>query len=187
MPDVKYNGNEIGFWGLGGKHDIKQWIPALKRLPVFQLSMMYGYTRLHANVAMTITPADINADALPGSESSTWDNQSMSLLTQSHTANVLIAANLPVVCFYGGIGFVTTKSNLKLEGDYPSVYMDGPMPSVQALVDPIDMEIKNQDGGLTKPRLNAGVRFKIAVLTIHVDYSWANYSVLSGGLGISFR
>jgi hypothetical protein len=105
----------------------------------------------------------------------------------SHTANLLVSANLPVVCFYGGIGFVATKTNLKLEGDYPVVYIDGVTPSVQAMVDPIDMEIKNQDGGVTKPRFNVGVRFKLAVVTLHFDYSWANFNVLTGGLGISIR
>jgi len=187
LPNIKYKGNEIGLWGIGGKHDIKQWIPGLKKLPVLQLSVMYGYTKLHTFVDINIDPNDVNAGSLPGSTSSAWDNQYLKLVTQSHTANLLASANLPIVCFYGGIGFVTTKTNLKLEGDYPSVYLDGITPSVRPLVDPIDMEIKNQDGGITKPRFNAGVRFKLAVITIHFDYSWANYSVLTGGLGVSFR
>jgi hypothetical protein len=65
--------------------------------------------------------------------------------------------------------------------------MDGVNPTVVALVDPISMEIKNQDGSVTKPRFNAGVRFKMAIVTIHFDYSWANYSVFTAGLGFSFR
>jgi hypothetical protein len=67
------------------------------------------------------------------------------------------------------------------------VTLDGTVPTVVALVDPIDMEIKNQDGSVTKPRFNAGVRFKMAIVTIHFDYSWANYSVFTAGLGFSFR
>jgi hypothetical protein len=188
MPNIKYKGNELGFWGLGGKHDIKQWIPGLEKLPVLQLSVMYGYTRLHTIVDINVKPGDINADALPGANDSNWDNQQMTLLTQSHTANLIVSASLPVVCFYGGVGFVTTKTNLKFEGDYPVVYIDSSLnPSVDVMTDPIDMEIKNQDGGLTKPRFNAGVRLKFAFLTLHFDYSWANYSVMTAGLGFSFR
>ncbi len=188
MPNIKYKGNELGFWGLGGKHDIKQWIPGLKKLPVLQLSVMYGYTRLHTVVDINVEPGDINADALPGATDSNWDNQQMTMLTQCHTANLVVSANLPVVCFYGGMGFVTTKTNLKFEGDYPAVYIDNSLnPYVEVLTDPIDMEIKNQDGGLTKPRFNAGVRFKLAFITLHFDYSWANYSVMTAGLGFSFR
>ena len=187
LPNIKMSDNEIGLWGLGGKHDIKQWIPGLKKFPVLQMSVMYGYTKLHTYVSLEVTPETIGAGSIPDNTGSTWDNQMMKLVTQSHTANLIVSANLPVVCFYGGMGFVSTKTNLKMEGDFPSVYIDGTTPSIQVLVDPIDMEIKNQDGSVTKPRFNAGVRFKLAVITIHFDYSWANYSVLTGGLGISIR
>jgi hypothetical protein len=187
MPNIKYKGNELGLWGLGGKHDIKQWIPGLNKLPVLELSVMYGYTKLHTMVDINVEPGDINAGSLPGANSSAWDNQLMTLTTQSQTANLIVGANLPVVCFYGGVGFVVTKTNLKLEGDYPAVEIQESIPTVVALVDPINMQIKNQDGGITKPRFNAGVRFKLAVITIHFDYSWANYSVVTAGLGISFR
>jgi hypothetical protein len=187
MPDINSRGNEIGFWGIGGKHDLKQWIPGLKKLPALELSVMYGYTKLHAAVNMEITPEDIGAGGLPGSTSSAWDNQNMTLITQSQTANLIVSGNFPVICVYGAIGFVSSKTNLKLNGDYPSVNADETGPYVDVLSNPIDMEIKNQDGSVTKPRLNAGVRFKMAIVTIHFDYSWANYSVFTAGLGFSFR
>lgn len=161
----------------------------IKHLPVFQLSIMYGYTRLHTYVAVDVGKGNIGAGSLPGEEANTWQDQSMKLIVQSQTANLLIGADLKVVCFYGGIGFVTTKTNLKLEGEFPVVQLpEGETsPVVVAVKDPINMKIKNQDGNITKPRLNVGMRFKLAIVTIHFDYSWANYSVLSAGLGISFR
>lgn len=187
LPNIQINGNEVGLWGVGGKHDIKQWIPGLKRVPVLNLSIMYGYTKLHTFIASSVSPEDIGAATFDGANSSTWENQEVQIVSQSHTGNLLISANLPVVCFYGGAGFVTTKTSLRFVGDYPTVSVAAGAPVVVNVTDPIDMEIKNQDGGFTKPRLNAGVRFKLAILTIHFDYSWANYSVLSAGLGFSFR
>ena len=150
---------------------------------------MYGYTRLHTFVAMNVTKESIGASSLAGEETNTWDGQLLKLITQSQTANLLFSANFPVVCIYGGLGFVTTKTNLKFTGDFPIVQLpEGEItPVVVALADPINMKIKNQDGGVTKPRINAGIRLKLAVVTIHVDYSWANYSVLTAGLGISIR
>jgi hypothetical protein len=186
-PNIKMEGNEIGLWGIGGRHDIKQWIPGLKKAPVFKMSIMYGYTKLHTFVSMDITKGTIGAESLDGEETNTWEDQYMKLWVKSQTANLLLAADLKVVTFYGGIGFVTTKTNLKLEGDFPVVGLDGTEPVVTAMEDPLDIEIKNQDGGITKPRFNAGIRFKMAIVTIHVDYSWANYSVLTAGLGFSFR
>lgn len=188
LPEFSSRGNKVGFWGIGGKHDLKQWIPGLKKLPFLELSVMYGYTKLHGLIDINITPADINSDGLPGSTSSAWDNQEMTLITRSQTANLVISGNFPVICVYGGIGIVSSKTNLKLNGDFPVLYLNGTEPSVQALVDPIpDMEVKNQDGSVVKPRVNAGVRFKLAIVTIHFDYSWANYSVFTAGLGFSFR
>ncbi|MBN1159054.1 MAG: hypothetical protein JXA61_06700 [Bacteroidales bacterium] len=187
LPNIKIDENEIGLWGLGGKHDIKQWIPGLKKMPVLNISVMYGYTRLHTYLQLEVEPGDIGAELLPGAGSSDWDDQWFRLVTQSHTANLLVSANLPVVCFYGGVGFITTKTNLKLEGDFPTVYLDDVTPSVKAVADPIDMEITNREGGFTKPRLNAGIRLKLSVITLHADYSWANYSILTAGLGVSIR
>jgi hypothetical protein len=189
LPNVKYEDNEIGLWGIGGRHDIKQWIPGLKKLPVFKMSVMYGYTKLHAFVEMNIDKQTIGASMVPGEESNLWDDQEMKIFVRSHTANLLLAADLKVVCFYGSLGFVTTQTNLKLVGEFPIVAVPNGevLPAVVALKDPLDMEIKNKDGNITKPRLNIGVRFKLAIVTLHFDYSYANYSVLTAGLGFSFR
>jgi hypothetical protein len=187
FPNIDISDNEFGLWGIGGKHDIKQWIPGLKILPVLQLSVMYGYTRLHTYIDMNIDKDAIGASSLPGEEGNIWMDQYMKLIVQSQTANLLVAADLPVVCFYGSLGFVTTKTNLKFTGEFPMVDIVEGIPTVRAMADPVDIEIKNQDGGITKPRFNAGVRLKLAFVTLHVDYSWANYSVLTGGLGISFN
>ncbi|MCI0708213.1 MAG: hypothetical protein L0Y80_12115 [Ignavibacteriae bacterium] len=41
--------------------------------------------------------------------------------------------------------------------------------------------------GKNKSRFHAGVRFILAVINIHADYSFANQPVITAGLGISFR
>jgi hypothetical protein len=186
-PNIKIQGNEIGLWGIGGRHDIKQWIPGLKKVPVFKMSILYGFTKLHTFIGMNVNKETIGAGSLAGEETNTWEDQYMKIWVKSQTVNLLLAADLKIVTFYGGLGFVTTKTNLKMEGDFPSVALSGVEPVVVALTDPINMKIKNQDGSVTKPRLNAGIRFKLAIVTLHFDYSWANYSILTAGLGFSFR
>jgi hypothetical protein len=193
LPEIKAGGSNFGMWGIGGKHDIKQWIPGLKKLPVLQLSIMYGYTKLHANVGLSVDPDNINAGSLPVDPEYTgsWDNQDARFVAQSHTANLLVAAKLPVITFYGGAGIIYTKTNLSLLGDYPYVNIGTGTPYVGPYVgawaDPIDMEIKNQDGGVTKPRFNIGFRLKMSIITIHFDYTRANYNVFTAGLGVSWR
>jgi hypothetical protein len=46
-----------------------------------------------------------------------------------------------------------------------------------------NMDIENFSG----LRANVGFRIKLAVVTIHADYTRAQYNVLTTGLGISFR
>lgn len=201
MPTIKIgNTAKAGIWGAGFKHDIKQWIPVLAKMPVLNLSIMYGYTNIKVNIQLD----EINPDIIGATDLTTanvlFDNQNFDVVTQGHTANALVSANLPVVCFYGGVGVSITQTNLKLNGNYPvpTIITDPNDPNFDPLFmpvvrdqdvlnNPIDVEIKNQDGGTTKPRLNAGIRFKFAVITLHFDYTWANYSVATAGLGISIR
>ncbi len=202
MPYVKIGKSaaRVGIWGAGFKHDVKQWIPGLSKIPVLELAIMYGYTHIKGNMGLDdVTPELIGAiDAT--SESVTFEDQNFDIVTQGHTANALVSANLPVVCFYGGVGVSITQTNLKLNGYYPvpTIITDPGDPNFDptftpvvtdqsALQDPINIEIRNQDGGTTKPRLNAGIRFKFAVITLHFDYTWANYSVATAGLGVNIR
>ena len=192
MPTWKSDDTEIGMWGIGFKHGLKQYIPFVKRIPVLHLTVQYGYTKLDGKAGIFVTPDLINADDR-NTQGVVWDDQEMVFTTKSHTANLLVSANLPIFCFYGGIGFATTKTNVKLNGHYPMI-SDYDIDNNRAIVDdngilenPLDLEFKYTDGKVTKPRLSAGLRLKFAVVTIHVDYTYASYSMASAGLGISFR
>lgn len=188
LPKIGTDKGKIGLWGVGLKHDIKQWIPGFSKVPVVNLSVMGGYTRMNSYVLLSVRPSGLHlGDYYTGSDD-VWDDQKMVTSIGSFTSNILISADLPIITLYGGVGITVTKAELNLEGNYPmitSVTVDGPV--VEAQADPINIEIKNQDGGITKPRLNAGLRLKLAVMTIHFDYTWANYSMVSLGLGVSIR
>jgi hypothetical protein len=194
MPKVGNDKGKLGLWGVGLKHDIKQWIPVLSSVPILNISVMGGYTKLNTYIELAeINPGEVNLeDYYQGTDPSVWEDQRMVFTAGSFTGNLLVSADLPVVCFYGGVGFARTATNLKLEGNYPMITdftVDGNelTPVVTAEEDPLDIEIKNQDGGLTKPRVNIGMRIKLGILTLHADYTRANYNVISAGLGISFR
>lgn len=195
MPTYTYKESSVGMWGIGFKHGLKQWIPFIKRVPVLHLTVQYGYTKMNMNVGIDVNPSHIGA--ADNTANADWENQKLDFVAQSHTGNLLVSANLPVVCFYGGIGFASTSSNLALKGDYPVIDGDASLIAGTPVVtdesvsefgrNPIDMEIKNSDGSTTKPRYNVGMRLKFAVVTIHGDYTYANYSMFTFGFGISFR
>lgn len=188
LPNIGNSTAKIGFWGVGLKHDIKQWIPGLKKLPVLNISVMGGYTKLNANVKLDVDDYTIGLGGYYPGDPAVWENQNLEWYSSSFTGNLLISADLPVVCFYGGVGFATTKTTLKTAGNYPMLSFDSSnMPTVIAVKDPVDFEVKNQDGGITKPRLNIGMRLKFGIFTLQFDYTRANYNVMTAGLGFSFR
>ncbi len=198
-PSIEWgNGSKISLWGVGLKHSVSQWIPGLKKLPVFDMSLQGGYTKLNSKNALDFQPSDYNDMGIiktgdnvldiPGY----YDNQELSLDVSNITANLIVSGDFKIICLYGGIGISSTTSNLKLNGNFPFPYMEPSTGQITidestAKTDPIDITIKSTDGGVTKPRFNAGLRFKFAVVTINFDYTYANYSVASAGLGISFR
>ena len=196
MPTVNLGNVPINMWGVGAKHSLKQWIPILEKVPVLHISIMGGYTKMNAAVPISVDETDIGSssstilleDGVTTAPDDVWDNQSIDLSATSFTGNLLVSADLPIVCFYGGVGFATSKTKLKANGFFPmySGYSNGDV-VVTAFEDPIDIEVKNQSGSKTKPRLNAGMRIKMGVLTIHGDYTYTNYSMVTAGVGISFR
>lgn len=198
VPTVNFRDNgELGLWGVGLKHSVSQWIPAISKLPVVNISIMGGYTKFHALSNLDFTPDDLNAIDMT-SDAVVFDDQSIELNVSSFTMNLLVSADLPIICFYGGVGFASTNTALDMYGYYPipAVDSDPTSPTFSEVIvtdasvvekDPLSMEIKNTDGGTTKPRLNIGMRLKFGVITLHGDFTKADYSVVSAGLGISFR
>src|SRR5208337_1807093 len=98
--------------------------------------------------------------------------------------------DLPIVTFYAGVGFCYSSTNLKVNGTYPMAGISNDALVIDdkfAVTNPINISMSSVQGSATKPRINAGIKFTLAVITIHFDYTLANYSVYSAGLGISFR
>jgi len=196
VPTMKLGDfGSVGLWGVGLKHSLKQWIPGIKMAPFFNLSAFLGYTKMTVDGNISFPPefyvSNINAidqTTLP------YDNQKTQMVIKGFTGNIVASFDIPVITFYGAVGFATTSTSLKLTGDYPIAKIDPSVSLTQAvvkdsykLVDPINMKMSSSSGSTTKPRLNLGIKFKMAIIHIHFDYTYANYSVVSAGLGISFR
>jgi hypothetical protein len=187
FPKVKMgNTGDVKLWGLGLKHDVLQWIPGLSEAPIIHLALQGGYTKFTMGNEISFLPADVGvATSLTDDY---FDGQRMSLEVKSFTMNVLVSANLPVICFYAGLGIANTKTSLGLDGIYPIPTLDGsPVINATSAVEIPKMTIKNNEGSPTKPRINVGLRLKLGVITIHGDYTKANYSNVTAGFGINFR
>ena len=188
IPKVNISDGDIASWGLGLVHSLTQYLPGDKLLP-FDVSVFGGYTKLTGNVPINLEPGtpQFYSSAFPPSS---FDNQNFKLVTEAWNASLIASLNLPVITIYGGMGYTKTNTAINMTGNFPLptynpalsltsyVYEDA---GVLKDFDPI--EIKNFSG----MRANIGFRLKFAVITIHADYTRANYNVFSTGLGVSFR
>lgn len=195
IPKINIPGveGELGLWGVGIKHGLKQWIPFLKRVPVLNVSLQGAYTQFGLGVGLNVTPASINA-VNQTTAPVTFDNQKFEMTVHNYTANLIVSADLPIITFYGALGINSTNTNLKFLGYYPIPTLSTTLP-VQTVVtnasvgnkDPLNIDITHVSGNPLQPRINAGFKLKLALITIHADYTYSDYSILTAGLGISFR
>lgn len=155
--------SSLKIFGIGVMHDVKQWIPGIKLLP-FDLSGFVGYTKFKME---TYLAAEDHPDQMGLFE------------MNATTIQGLISKKFSVITFYGGVGYNIAKSNLALKGSY-DINEDNQVSADEK--DPVDLKF-----AASGFRTTAGMRLKLAVLTLHADYTLQKYKCLTVGLGISVR
>lgn len=162
MPRVEYGDyGKAYMWGLGVKHSLKDYIPFVKRIPFLQLSVLGAYTHFESSLA--VSSQDIGEGNLE-------------VGSNAYTGRLLLGANFPVVSFYTGAGFGNTKSNFDVKGDF-SVG-----PDEEPNTHPIALAYSTGNFDF-----NAGMRIRLAIFSLHADYTIGEYSVITAGVGINFR
>jgi hypothetical protein len=190
IPRISINSGSLSSWGVGLVHSIMQYIPGDKVLP-FDISLFGGYTRLNANVPLEMLPDPSKPQNYsPAYPESAFDNQNFGIVVDAWNASLIGSFNLPVISFYGGIGYSSTRSRISLTGNFPLPSINTAISTTEYVYEDAgviknfpEMDIKNFSG----LRTNAGFRIKLGVFTFHADYTWSQYSVVSTGLGISIR
>jgi hypothetical protein len=163
LPNIKIgDGGSTSMFGFGIMHDIKQHIPGIKELP-FDLSAFVGYTKFKLDVALDNTAPD----------------QKANFETNSTTVQALISKKLSVLTFYGGLGYNFNNASLAIKGIFD---VDGNNPGTVTVSNPVDVSV-SQSG----PRFTAGMRLKLAIVTLHGDYTFQKYNALTVGFGFSVR
>jgi hypothetical protein len=193
IPKINIQDGDISLWGIGLVHSVMQYLPGNKLLP-FDVSLFAGYTKLEGNVGLNLSPdaAVAQAYTAPFNTATAFTNQNLNINVTALNVSAIASLNLPVITFYGGLGYCKSKTGMEFSGDFPTpVLVTTPAPphpeynnsGVKTGKDFPSMNIENFSG----LRANIGLRIKLAVITIHADYTRAQYNVLSTGLGISFR
>lgn len=190
IPKINVSGGNISSWGIGLIHSLMQYIPGNKVLP-FDVSLFGAYTSLTGNVPIDFKPDQSKpqnySDAYPAGS---FDNQNFGATVEAWNASAIGSLNLHIISFYGGLGYSKTRTIIKMTGNFPLPTIDPAISTTDYVYEDAgviknfpEIDIKNFSG----LRANAGFRLKLGVFTFNADYTWSQYSVISTGLGISFR
>ncbi|MCF8225047.1 MAG: hypothetical protein K9J30_04125 [Bacteroidales bacterium] len=178
---------EVGIWGVGGKHSISQWIPVLKSLDFINISLQGGYSKISTTSRLNLQPPDV--EVISVSNPPAFDDQFLDMNISGWTINVIASQSIPVITVYEGIGYSNSMVDLAMLGHYPRISIvddqgaDYGKTTYEVIEDPLELEFENNNN----LRLNAGIRLKLGLLTIHYDFTKTLYATHTAGIGISFR
>lgn len=165
LPKIKTDDVSVGLYGIGIQHEFTKHLPADKVLPV-AISGVIGYTHINGSYDFTDT------NIISGSDQRI-DSKFNTLVFQA-----VVSTKLPVINFYGSLGYLYGKSETAILGTYD--VQTGPFQ--ETYVDPFT--ISEDASGVTA---NIGTRLKLGFFRLHADYTIAEFNNLSVGLSVGFR
>lgn len=201
----------FGLWGVGVKHDIKQWIPVINKLP-FSLSGYFNYSKLSFDLGVSLPgPEDKTYDTYvpptPGSDpqvvgfdytgngvAGNYASQAIAMDASSMGFGLIVSKKITVLTPYISLGFQNAKFSLRTAGDY--AILSGM--AVNGISDPEPGALREQYTVYTDPidinpdpissfRYSAGLRVKLLVFGIHAEYfGVGGYSGGNVGVSIGF-
>ncbi|MEP3389880.1 MAG: DUF6588 family protein [Reichenbachiella sp.] len=172
LDDNTNNKYGVDIFGIAVMHDFKQWIPGIKHLPL-DMALLVGYSRFKTTIDF-----DENEPGVFSAEGTA------SLTANNTTIQALVSKKLSILTLYGGIGYNIVSSGIKVDGEIVNYDLTDVITGEPYTVeDPVDF---TYDGGSTF-RGTAGMRLKLAFITLHADYTFQKYNMLSAGLGFTFR
>jgi hypothetical protein len=165
-PDIGVDDNvSYNFYGIGVMHDLKQYIPGIKNR-LFDFSGFVGYTH-------------IGLDYMIDGSGVSGDNQRAEFRMSATTIQGIISKKLSILTLYGAAGYNIAQTSVGAKGSWD---FDGNGTYEDQEIDPLTMKF-----GSSGPRVTAGFRLKLAILSIHADYTLQNYSALTVGVGLTVR
>jgi hypothetical protein len=199
IPDISKTTNKLlsevgdielektGMWGIGVKHDIKQWIPVISKVPFLQISGLFTYSKFYTGFSgddLLFDPArfGITSESLPAT---TWDNQKFEIGMSSFTGTLLVGANIPVFQPYIGLGFNSASFEGGFNGNYPIIEFtvanpDGTVTDYET--DPLQIDTK-----LANFNFQAGARLKLGPIVFHYTFTQQKYSMHTAGMAVTIR
>lgn len=202
---------KFGLWGIGVKHDIKQWIPVVSKLP-FSLSGYFNYTQLNFELGVSLpgpesktyeaytpptgpgwTPPTVGFDYVGGSAGN-YSGQAIAMDATSMGYGIIVSKKLLAFTPYVSLGMQRATFSLRTTGDY--AILSGL--KVNGATDPEPGAFREQYRVFNEPinispdainsfRYSAGLRVKLLILGIHAEYfGIGGYTGVNAGVSLGF-
>lgn len=200
----------FGLWGIGVKHDIKQWIPVVSKLP-FSLSGYFNYSKLTFDLGVNLAGPesktyDPYTPPAPGSEppvvgfnyvggvAGDYSTQAIAMDASSMGFGIIASKKLLFFTPFISLGFQNAKFSLRTAGEYAILSgmavndINDPQPGAlreqyTVFEDPLNI----QPDAISSFRYSAGFRLKFLIFGIHAEYfGIGGYTGANAGLSIGF-
>lgn len=167
LPQIEIDDSKIGLYGAGLQYEFTKLLPADKVLPI-AISGLVAYTRLDGEYDITDESGIDGSNQKIVNESSSW------------LFSAIVSTKMPVINFYGGIGYLKGNADTYLKGEYR---VDrGPLLAQGTVVDPF--MVSHDVSGI---RANLGAKLKLGFFRLHADYTFAEFNSASVGINFGFR
>ena len=188
MPKLSIEGFEASMWGLGVKHNLKQYIPVVSLIPLVDAAVMVNYANMDMSYAFEspIKPEFLVDPIFLAPSTTNYTGQAMKIKATSMSANLLVSAKLLFLTPYLGLGVQRTNFDLAMSGTYPTL---GGLSSTtgKMIITDVNDPLKFSASEYM-PNATLGVRLKLLLLfSIHAQYTFQKYSMASAGIGFTFR
>lgn len=167
FPKTNIEDVETEMIGFAVQHELTSWLPLGRAIPV-DISGLVAYTQLDSQFNFS---GDV---ALRGK------NQRLDLNAETWLFEVIASTKLPIINFYGGLGYVTGNSDLDLKGTY--IIESTIFTQERVLTDPFT--VNNDISGL---RATLGAKLKLGFFGLNADYTFQEYETISLGIHFGFR
>ncbi len=157
----KQTGDEYEFstFGVGIMHDLKQWIPFVKRLP-FDVSALVAWNSVKSKFFL---------------DAQNEPTQALEFNTKTFMLQVLASKKLSIFTLYGGIGTTSYDTDVNMLGQYTTSQNVN-------YTDPIKLAY---DG--SSMRTNLGLSVKLLFINIAAEYALQEYNVFTVRAGFTIR
>lgn len=167
LPNINFDDDaEFGLFGAGIQYEFTKLLPADKLLPV-AISAVIGYTNMNGEYDFT------ESSGVQG------DNQRIDASFKTWNFSAVVSTRkIPVINFYGGLGYISGKSDVDLLGTY--TVTSGPFQTTYT--DPV--QVSNNTSGVVA---NVGTKIKLGFFRINAEYNISEFSTFTAGIHFGFR